>query len=66
MFFMPDDNSNQKEVCIVRKITKWDSEEYISIQLKSPDETIEQLLNKAISVAQTKDTTSERPGPGVN
>jgi|GEM_PF-4924607 len=62
---MTSDDSNQKEVCIVRKITKMDSEEYISIQLKSPDESIEQLLNKALAFTTKKEIIQDRPGPGI-
>jgi hypothetical protein len=46
--------SNQtKEITIVKKKVTMQSEEYFSIGLKSPDETIESLLQKAMSVLTT-------------
>ncbi len=42
-----------KKVRIVKKITRIDSEDYISVELKSSDETMDALLKKAISVTNT-------------
>ena len=36
-----------REVFIVKRSTKMDSDEYVSVQLKSSDDSIEQLLEKA-------------------
>jgi len=43
--------SSIKEVFIVKKSTKMDSEEFVSIQLKSSEDSIEALLQKAISAS---------------
>ena len=43
--------SSIKEVFIVKKSTKMDSEEFVSIQLKSSEDSIETLLQKAISAS---------------
>ncbi len=40
--------SSIKEVFIVKRSTKMDSEEFVSIQLKSSEDSIEALLQKAI------------------
>lgn len=40
--------SSIKEVFIVKRSTKMDSEEFVSIQLKSSEDSIEALLKKAI------------------
>ena len=40
--------SNVREVFIVKRSTKIDSDEYVSVQLKSSDDSIEQLLKKAV------------------
>ena len=47
----PDDNesdSRVREVFIVKRSTKIDSDEYVSVQLKSSDDSIEKLLKKAV------------------
>ncbi len=48
---MTDENSNQREVHIVKEITKMDSKEYLSIKLRSPDESVDDLLKKALAAA---------------
>ena len=40
--------SKVKEVFIVKRSTKMDSDEYVSVQLKSSDDSIEKLLKKAV------------------
>ena len=40
--------SKVREVFIVKRSTKMDSDEYISVQLKSSDDSIEKLLKKAV------------------
>mgnify|MGYP005997749727 CR=1 FL=1 len=42
-----ESQSNVREVFIVKRSTKIDSDEYVSVQLKSSDDSIEQLLEKA-------------------
>ena len=42
-----DSQSAVREVFIVKRSTKMDSDEYVSVQLKSSDDSIEQLLEKA-------------------
>ena len=47
----PDDNesdSRVREVFIVKRSTKIDSDEYVSVQLKSSEDSIEKLLKKAV------------------
>ena len=41
--------SKVREVFIVKRSTKMDSDEYVSVQLKSSDDSIEKLLKKAVS-----------------
>ena len=43
-----ESHSAVREVFIVKRSTKIDSDEYVSVQLKSSDDTIEQLLKKAV------------------
>ncbi len=43
--------SDIKEVFIVKRCTKMDSEDYVSIQLKSSEDSIEELLKKAMSAS---------------
>ena len=40
--------SKVKEVFIVKRSTKMDSDEYVSVQLKSSDDNIDKLLKKAV------------------
>ena len=40
--------SKVREVFIVKRSTRIDSDEYISVQLKSSDDSIEKLLKKAV------------------
>jgi len=42
-----ESQSAVREVFIVKRSTKIDSDEYVSVQLKSSDDSIEQLLEKA-------------------
>ncbi len=50
--------SSIKEVFIVKRSTKMDSEEFVSIQLKSSEDSIEALLQKAITASDPP--TSEK------
>ena len=43
-----ESNSQVREVFIVKRSTKMDSDEYVSVQLKSADDSIEKLLKKAV------------------
>lgn len=45
--------SNIHEVVIVKRKTIMDAEEFVSIQLKSSEDTIESLLQKAMSASKT-------------
>ena len=42
-----ESQSAVREVIIVKRSTRMDSDEYVSVQLKSSDDSIEQLLEKA-------------------
>ena len=46
-----ESQSNVKEVFIVKRSTKMDSDDYVSVQLKSSDDTIEELLRKAMDAS---------------
>ena len=48
MLMTNDSDANMREVAIVKRTTTMTSEEYFSIQLRAPDETVESLLQKAI------------------
>ncbi len=43
-----ESNSKIKEVFIIKRSTKMESDDYVSIQLKSSDDSIEKLLKKAV------------------
>ena len=43
-----ESQSKMREVFIVKRSTKMDSDEYVSVQLKASDDSIEQLLKKAV------------------
>jgi len=43
-----ESQSTVREVFIVKRSTKMDSDEYVSVQLKSSDDSIEKLLKKAV------------------
>ena len=43
--------SKVREVFIVKRSTKMDSDEYVSVQLKSSDDSIEKLLKKAVEAS---------------
>ena len=46
-----ESQSNVREVFIVKRSTKIDSDEYVSVQLKSADDSIEKLLKKAVQAS---------------
>ena len=43
-----ESQSAVREVFIVKRSTKMDSDEYVSVQLKSSEDSIEKLLKKAV------------------
>ena len=43
-----ESRSKVREVFIVKRSTKMDSDEYVSVQLKSSEDSIEKLLKKAV------------------
>ena len=43
-----ESQSTVREVFIVKRSTKMDSDEYVSVQLKSSEDSIEKLLKKAV------------------
>jgi hypothetical protein len=43
-----ESQSAVREVFIVKRSTKIDSDEYVSVQLKSSEDSIEKLLKKAV------------------
>ena len=47
-----NENSSANEISFVKSSTSMDSIEYVSIQLKSSDETIDELIRKAISASK--------------
>ena len=51
--------SKVREVFIVKRSTKMDSDEYVSVQLKSSDDSIEKLLKKAV-LASVLNTPQKR------
>ena len=62
----PESNESQskvREVFIVKRSTKMDSDEYVSVQLKSSEDSIEKLLKKAVLAsvlnAPQKSTTTK-------
>lgn len=48
-----ENDSKIHEVVIVKRKTIMDAEEFVSIQLKSSEDTIESLLKKAMSASKT-------------
>ena len=46
-----ESSSQVREVSIVKRSTKIDSDEYVSVQLKSADDSIEKLLKKAVQAS---------------
>ena len=59
-----ESQSAVREVFIVKRSTKMDSDDYVSVQLKSSDDTIEELLNKAMhaSVMESPQKSSTTQG----
>lgn len=51
---MTEIENNVKEVSIVKRSTTMTSEEFVSITLKSADDTVESLLQKAISATSVQ------------
>ncbi len=49
-------SENVKEVEIVKKITKMDSEQYVSVRIKSSDNSIADLLEKAINASNAEES----------
>ena len=56
---------NVKEVQIVKKITRMDSEQYISVHLNSSDNNIADLMQKAIDATNTDERDVTRNNPGI-
>ena len=46
------ENSEIREVNIVKRKTTMSSDEYFQINLKSPDESVDSLLEKAVTVME--------------
>ena len=59
-----ESQSKVREVFIVKRSTKMDSDEYVSVQLKSYDDSIEKLLKKAVlaSVMNTPQKSATTKG----
>ena len=57
--------SNAKEVSIVKRSTKMDSEDFVSIQLKSSEYSIDELLSKAMNAATTPTTSKSDKKLGI-
>lgn len=49
--------SKIREVSIVKRVTTMTSEEFFSIQLKAPDESVESLLKKAMMATNLSQPT---------
>jgi hypothetical protein len=60
-----ESNSKIKEVFIVKRSTKMDSDDYVSIQLKSSDDTIEELLHKAMDASVMESPQKSNTTQGV-
>lgn len=58
---MSDTSEDAHEVSIIRKSTTMTSEEYFSIQLKSPTESVESLLQKAILATNSAQPKAKEP-----
>ena len=54
-----------KEIQITKKITKNDSEQYITVQIKYSNITVEEILQKAVAVAKPAQVQDSRKGPGI-
>ena len=54
-----ESQSKVREVFIVKRSTKMDSDEYVSVQLKSSEDSIEKLLKKAV-LASVLNTPQKR------
>lgn len=46
------DSSQMREVNIIKRKTTMTSEEFFQINLKSPDESVESLLEKAVTIVE--------------
>ena len=62
-FLMTEKDNNVKEVSIVKRSTTMTSEEFVSITLKSADDTVESLLQKAISATSVQKNILENKIP---
>ena len=60
-----ESDSKVKEVFIVKRSTKMDSDEYISVQLKSSDDTIEELLRTAMDASVMESPPKSNTTQGV-
>jgi hypothetical protein len=60
-----EEESKVREVFIVKRSTKIDSDEYVSVQLKSSDDSIEKLLKKAIQASILKTPEKSNTTRGV-
>jgi len=54
-----------KEVSIVKKFTTSDSENYVSVSLRSTKDTIGELLSKAVRATSTNSQTSPDKKLGI-
>ena len=54
-----------KEIHMTKKITKTDSEQYITVQIKYSNMTVEELLQKAVAVTKPTEVKNNRLGPGI-
>jgi hypothetical protein len=58
---MTNENDDSNEVSLVRKNTSMYSEEYFSIHLKSKDENVNSLLDKAMNALSSSIKKSATP-----
>jgi len=57
--------SGIKEVSVVKKFTTSDSENYVSISLRSSKESLEELLSKAIGAASANPSVTPDKKLGI-
>ena len=63
---MSEENvSEAREVSVLKKSTTMDSEEMMSISLKSSDESIDELLSKAMNAVSATPRKNPDPKLGV-
>ena len=60
-----ESENNAREVSVVKRHTNTDSEDFLSIQLRSSEDSIDELLSKAMNASSPQTQVKSNTQPGI-